>query len=324
MRNTAIIFVFIFLLSSGCHPGNKGRDLLHPVIATLRGPSGMGMIRLFEKDSLRHMDVDPTVLLLDEPLQVRALMLKEEVDFAVLPTSMAALLYARGVAYRLAAIPVWGTLYLVGDTSLQGSWKTLRGQRIYMMGRGMTPDILFRFLATKNGIDPDRDLLLDYSFPTHLELANAIAAGKARAGVISEPMVSVILQKNPSTGILLDLNEEWTRSTGGHTPMAQTALMVRNAYASENPEAVKEILEEWQRSTQWVNEHPAEAGKLIARYGILADTSLAAISIHRAHLRFASADSLKKDILQFLTVFYNFDPLTIGGKLPDEAFFYKK
>ncbi len=82
------------------------------------------------------------------------------------------------------------------------------------MARGMTPDIMFRYLAERNGLDPDKDMTLDYSFPTHIELANAIAAGIADLGVISEPMVSMVMKKNPAVHPIIDFNHEWIKLFG--------------------------------------------------------------------------------------------------------------
>lgn len=64
----------------------------------------------------------------------------------------------------------------------------------------MTPDVLFRHLLRKNGLDPDRDLLLDYSFPTHIDLAQAVNAGQAELAVISEPLATLAIRNNPPCG----------------------------------------------------------------------------------------------------------------------------
>ncbi len=43
------------------------------------------------------------------------------------------------------------------------------------MARGMTPDVA-QYLLEKNGLDPQQDITLDYSF-SHIDLANLGAAG---------------------------------------------------------------------------------------------------------------------------------------------------
>jgi len=317
-----LLFITVVVVITSCSQtgGEHGVGARPVVVAVLKGPSGMGMIRLLEQDGAVAGRLD--IRILDEPMQVRALMLRQQVQLAIVPTNMAALLYNKGVPYKLAAVPVWGTLYVLSDREQGQRWFDLRNERVFIMGRGMTPDILFRFLAQQNGLNPDHDLEPDYSFPTHIELANAMAAGKAGTGVISEPMVSLILSKNPDINILFDLNKEWTKVMSNGIPMTQTALVVHERFAASQPELLDTILDAWRQSTEWVNQHPREAGRLMAHHGILTDTSLASASIARAHLRFEYADSIKAGILQFLKVFYDFDPNTIGGRLPDENFFY--
>ena len=107
-------------LLSACQSNRKAESSTeHFTIATLKGPSAMGMIWVV--DSLAQLGTNATgkAVILNEPLQVRKMMLEGEADFAVLPTTMAAIMYNKKVDYQLLAIPVWGTLYLFGsDTTI--------------------------------------------------------------------------------------------------------------------------------------------------------------------------------------------------------------
>jgi NitT/TauT family transport system substrate-binding protein len=234
----------------------------------------MAMIQLIdEKPEISKLKTE--FIIRNEPNQVRTMVMEGNIDFAVLPTTTAALLYNKGENYILAAIPIWGTLYLFGkDTSIH-SWNDLRGKRISLMAKGMTPDVLFRFLAAKNGIDPDKDISIDYSFPTHIELANAIISGNSDLGVISEPLVTMVMQKNPEIKPLIDLNAEWVKVFGESVPFAQTALLVKKELADKSPELVDEYLLKLQQSVTWVNSNPEQAARLIVKYDILPDSVLA-------------------------------------------------
>jgi NitT/TauT family transport system substrate-binding protein len=191
------------------------------------------------------------------------------------------------------------------------------------MGKGMTPDVMFRFLAKENGLDPDKDIITDYSFPTHIELANAIAAGVSELGVISEPLVSMVMQKNPRVRSIINFNDEWIKIFGDAVPFAQTALLVHKDLAEESPALVGKYLRELETSINFVNANIPEASVLIEKYGILPDRELARRSIPLCNLRFTEAWKEKEGIEEYLKVFFNFNPLSIGGKLPDESFYYK-
>ena len=315
-------FVILSLLTlGGCRPGAVKSDGI--TLLTLKGPSSMGMIYLIDSPgTFIHQKL--TIEILDEPMLVRARMLKDEPELAVLPLNMGAILYNKGLPYQVIAIPVWGTLYLFGtDTGISG-WSSLKNKRIYLMGKGTTPDILFRYLLNSHGLNPDSDVVLDYSFPTHIDLANAVSAGRANLAVISEPLVSLTRSRNPAIIQMMDLNAEWAAIFPGNPAMPQTALLGRKDFIRNHPDQVRRIAEAWSRSAEEVNLNPDRAALSIVAHGILPDADVAALSIPRCNLRFRYASDIRPEINQYLQVFLNFNPDAVGGKLPDEEFICQK
>ena len=321
MKTVYILIISISLLQFGCN-GISNDSSEKPIqIATLKGPSAMGMVKMI--DSLyQNENSNIEIKIYNEPIQVRKLMLEKEVDFAVLPTTMAAILYNKKVPYQLAAIPVWGTLYLFGKDTTIHNWNDLKGKRINLMAKGMTPDVLFKQLLIKNGLNPETDVILDYSFPTHIELANAVAADQVDLAVISEPLVSLVMQKNDQVFSIFDLNEEWQK-VYNNIPIAQTALMVNIDFAKNNRSTFNKILKSYNRSTEWTNNNITEAAKLIVKYNILPNTEVAENSISRSNLKFTEAYLVKYQIIEYLNVFYEQNPKIIGSKIPDDNFFLK-
>ncbi|PKO98003.1 MAG: hypothetical protein CVU13_12280 [Bacteroidetes bacterium HGW-Bacteroidetes-8] len=316
-----LLLVFAAILSlAGCKQGSKtGGGDSEIVIATLKGPSSMGMIKFIDSISL-SAGSPIRIEILNEPMQVRKLMLDGTAHFAILPTTMAALMYNKSVDFRLIAIPVWGSLYLLGDDSAITSWKELRGKRINVMGRGMTPDLLFRYLLQINGIDPDTDVTLDYSFPTHIDLSNAVAAGQVKLGVLSEPLATLVLDKNRGVKTIFDLNAEWEKLQG--VAIAQTAFVGRESFMRNNPGVVEQIVSAYRGSSSWVNQNPDSAAVLIVKHGIMPNFALALQSIGRSNIRFVSAADVRDGINSYLKVFYDINPEIIGGKMADENFIY--
>ncbi len=279
----------------------------------------MGMIKFIDSISIigdSHIKVE----ILNEPIQVRKMIIEGTADFAILPTTMAAIIYNKGIDYRLVAIPVWGTLYLFGSDTSITKWEHLRGKRINVMAKGMTPDVLFRYLLEQNGLDPNKDVTLDYSFPTHIDLANAVAAGQASLGVISEPMVSMVMQKNTSVAPIFDLNDEWKKLQS--IPIAQTALMVNNNFAIKNHTVLEYIINSYKYSSQWVNQYPDSAASLLVKHNILPNYEVAYNAIPRSNLMFVNAREVRDGINSYLRVFYEMNPDIIGGKMPNEDFIY--
>lgn len=319
MNRKLVIFILFSMACIACRETAVRGKHDGMTLASLNGPSSMALIKLIDSlDSDSHAVLKAEIL--DEPLQVRKMMLDGSADFAILPTTMAAILYNKGLGYRLIAIPVWGSLYLFGQDTTIGRWEDLRGKRVNVMARGMTPDVLFRYLLEKNGIRPEADIVLDYSYPSHVELANAVAAGKAELAVLSEPLVSMVAAKNTDIHPIFDLNNEWERTTG--IPMAQTALLAKDQIIDHNPELVERIIDACRTSVDWVSTNPDSAARLIVAYGILPDEQTAVASIPRSHMEFKKARDISTGIEAYLRIFFNMEPDIIGGKIPDEAFIY--
>ena len=318
---TAIIVILGSVIYTGCNrTGKRASGDGSLTIATLKGPSSMGMIRLI--DSLNSGGPHSVkVTILDEPLQVRKRMIEGTADFVILPTTMAAVTYNKGLGYRLAAVPVWGTLYLVGRDTTIKTWSDLKGRRVYLMARGMTPDELFRYLLRRNGLDPEKDILLDYSFPTHIDLAGAVGAGRASMAVLSEPLASMVMHNNKNIRRIFSLNHEWELLTGA--PLAETAFMVKNSVVKSNRELIEKLLDSYDASTRWVNNHPDSAAALIVKYNILPVYDAAFAAIPLSNLKFARAAGIRKEINEYLEIFYRMNPDITGGKIPDENFIYQ-
>jgi NitT/TauT family transport system substrate-binding protein len=323
-----LIFITCLPLLIGCGGKSAGNreSSDYCTIATLKGPSALGMIKMI--DSIKYHDrlytengvkKGITIVILNEPLQVRKMMIDGTADFAILPMTTAAVLYNKGLDYKLAAVPIWGTFYLCGKDSTIKNWSNLRGRRIHLMAKGMTPDVLFRYLLKQNGLDPDKDVKLDYSFPTHTALTSAMAAGRVDIGVLTEPFVSMVLSKNKSLHALLDLNAEWKKACG--TPIAETAFVGNGKFMKNHPELTGKILRIYSKSTDWVNNNPDSAAFLTAKYGILADSTVARVAIPRCNLKFVKASEVRKEVNDYLKIFYNMNPDITGGKIPDEKFY---
>jgi NitT/TauT family transport system substrate-binding protein len=133
-------------------------------------------------------------------------------------------------------------------------------------------------------------------------------------------LVSLVIQKNKQVRAVFDLNSEWEKIQG--SPIAQTALLVRDDIIENDPRLVEAVLNDYEKSSLWVNQNPDSAAVLIARYGILPNTEVALQAIPGSGLHFVRARDIRSQITDYLNVFYNMNPLIIGEKMPDETFYY--
>ncbi len=314
-----LLVLFFCIQFTSCNKSQEKTDSVD--VYTLKGPSAISMVQMIdETHTLKGKEVHFKIK--NEPLQIRSLIFQKKADFAIVPTNLAAIIHNKKPGYQLAAVPVWGTLYLFGSHSEISNWEDLKNKRIHLMAKGMTPDVMFRYLLKEHGLKPGTDIQLDYSFPTHIELANAVASEKAKMGVISEPLVSMVMHKNSNVKSIMSLNSEWKKVTDLEIP--QTALLVNKNFAIQNPEIVSLFLSKYQQSCQWINENHEKGAQLITKYKILNNKGIAKNSIPRCNIRFEYAEDIKPLINEYLNTFYQMNPNIVGGKLPDEKFIYKK
>lgn len=301
--------------------GNEEKNTNEPVAfkaAAPGGPTTISIVKLFKDNPSLGKNVSVSYESVKSPDMMAAKIISGEVDFAVVPTNLAAKLHNKGVPYKLAASTVWGVLYIASSEDING-WEDLKGKEIYTIGRGLTPDILFRYLLSKNGIDPDKDITINYLAGPQ-ELAGFMIGGKAQIAVMPEPMLSAVLVKNKDVKIVMDLQKEWEAVTGKES-YPQSSLFVKNEVIEKYPEVVDRFLEEYEKGVKWVNENPAEAGKYVEELNIGLNAKIAEKAIPGSNLKYVNGAESKPAVEEFLKVLNDFSKESIGGKLPSDEFY---
>lgn len=288
-------------------------------IGALKGPTGIGMVRLFEDTPALPSGLKLQLIAVPSADVMAAKVIGGEYDAAVLPINMAAKLYSAGIPIRLAAIVGDGMVsFLSSDTSIR-SIEDLRGKTIAVAGQGATPDYLLRFLLERAKIDPNTDLRLSYSLP-YPEAAEALAAGKISCAVLPEPFATLALRANPSLRSPIDLGKLWTEATGQATyPMS--AFVVSDRLASTHPDDVARILSAYSHSIAWVVANPREAGLLVAKHDLGLTAPVAAAAIPRSNYVFETAPVARAGVEALLEIFLKTAPASVGDKLPDANFY---
>jgi NitT/TauT family transport system substrate-binding protein len=325
---TTIIFIFLILiaitvsLTIYINENDKQNDISSVRIASLQGPTSIGMIKMIEEkptinNAQSTYEIVKTTDLLISKLQA------EEFDIACLPVNLAANLYNKGIEYELLGINNLNNLYIIGNDSNITNISELKGNVIGVINKGATPDILFNYILNKNNMDSIEDITIDYSMPP-AELAAAIIAGKIKYGVLPEPFVSQILSKNKDCKILFDLQEQLNKVNDTDTNITQGCIVVRKEFAKNNKKTLDDFINKYTESIQFVNNNFSEAGAMCEKYSLGVTAETAETVIPRSNIVYISADESKKDIYNFLKILYDFSPDSIGGKIPDNNFYYNK
>jgi NitT/TauT family transport system substrate-binding protein len=202
--------------------------------------------------------------------------------------------------------------------------KDLREKTVYVLPRNMTPDIILRHLLLSHDIEPECDLTLNYTFATPIELSGALAAKRVELGVIPEPMVSQVLDQNPELSVIFDISLLWQQIHGQEIPIAQTALVVRKAWAMENRKLLAAWCAQYAEAIRWTNQNTVEAGHLAIAHEIGRNAQVMASAIPRCQLNFQYGSEQKEKLMNYLELLYNTNSKVIGDRIPDEDFFYTK
>ena len=90
------------------------------------------------------------------------------------------------------------------------------------------------------------------------------------------------------------------------------------------PELIQSFLSEYENAVNWTINNPAASGSLCEKFslGLAADIVERAVPV--SNYTYIPAASAKASLEKLLSLFLENDKTSIGGKLPDEAFYYTK
>ena len=181
-------------------------------IAGLKGPTTMGLVNLLsmEEDGTASMDYD--LQLYGAADEIVPLLMKGELDMAAIPANLAATLYQKTEGgIQAVAVNTLGVLYVVekGGDTVQ-SMADLKGRTILSTGKGTTPEYVLRYLLTQNGIDPDKDVTIEY-YSEATEVTAQMANTEDAIAVLPQPYVTAAGLQDDTLRVALDLTEEWNK-----------------------------------------------------------------------------------------------------------------
>jgi NitT/TauT family transport system substrate-binding protein len=215
-------------------------------------------------------------------------------------------------------VNTWGIDYLLTNGFKAKSWSDLKGKDLAIPLQGGPLDFLVRYLAQKNGLNPEKDLNLVYrALPGGAQL---FMAGKLDTIILPEPLVTISLANREEAVLSMDLQEEWAKLNGDNR-IPFVALFVNGKFSSNYPQFTKIINAYYAKGVDWVNNNPEAAAELAAEHFEI-PAPIFKRSLDRVNLNIYSEAESRK-----LTEFYfgemlKMYPELLGGSLPDEEFYY--
>ena len=149
-------------------------------------------------------------------------------------------------------------------------------------------------------------------------------AGKAEYAVIPEPALSTVQTKNENFKVILDLNEEWKSINNSEYGYPQATVIVKKDLIDNDNEFVKALLNKINESTEFVYNDKDTLGSYCEEIGVSAKKPIIVKAIDRSNIKYVSIKDSYKEYETYFEKLNEFDPKTIGGKVPDEAIFMEK
>ena len=128
------------------------------------------------------------------------------------------------------------------------NWQDLKGKTVIPGRKGGVPYMTLEYVLKQNGINPQRDLVLDDSIKFDL-MAGAFAAGNADYVTLFEPTASMTEIQGKGY-VVASVGEE-----SGEIPY--TAYFAKKSYIKENEDIIQGFTNAIYKGEQWVKTHTA-------------------------------------------------------------------
>lgn len=290
-------------------------------IGCMKGPTAIGMIKLLSDSDNGTTANRYHYMISGTADELTAALLNETLDIAAVPCNLASVLYNKTDGNIVtAAINTLGVLYIVETGDSIQTIEDLKGKTIYSTGQGTTPEYTIRYLLSSYGLDADNDVKIEYKSEA-TEVVAALSQNPQAAAVLPQPYVTAALNQNEAIRIALDITKEWEAIHDG--TVVTGVIVARKAFIDENSSAFESFLSEYQTSTEFANLHIDETAALLEEFDIF-KASIAKQAIPYCHVTYVDGETMAAQMFRYLTVLYEQNPASVGGKMPDEGIFYIK
>lgn len=310
--------------SSGSVSGDVSGDVSTPApetvvnVMALSGPTGVGMSKMMTAEPT--VDAPYSFTVVADNSEVGAALTKGEVDIACIATNVAANLYNKTDSLTVLAANTLGVLYILDKDSSVTDVASLRGKTIFATGQGANPEFVIDHLLTQNGLNPDKDV--DIQWMTAQEVTAKMVQSTDGVCMLPVPAATALMIKDSTVREAINISAAWDEIS--ESPLVMGCVVVRNTFMQEHPELVEQFLTDYEASINFMND-PANlpvAAELAAAHGITANAAIAAKAIPQCNLAFVTGSQMRDAIQGYYEVLFEADPASIGGGIPDDAFYY--
>ena len=288
----------------------------------LSGPTGIGAMNLWAAADAGETQNTYHITMPGANDEVVAAISNGDADIAAVATNLAATLYNKtNGGVTVLAVNTLGVLSLLGSGQEIASIADLAGKTIYAPGQGANPEYILRYVLSGNGLDPDKDVTIQF-VGEGSELLTVWQTDPEAVIMAPQPVATSILMQNENTRTLFNMTDEWDKVSGGDSTLMMGCVIVRNAFLQENPGAVALFLQEYAASIEKAQSDVEGTAALCEQYGLIPKAALAQKAIPSCGLTFVTGAEMKSALSGYLQVMFDADPKSVGGAMPGDDFYY--
>lgn len=204
-------------------------------VAALKGPTAIGMVKLMNDNEDKKTANNYTFQIEAAADAFTADLIKGDVQIAAMPCNAAATLYNKSQGkVSVVGINTLGVLYILDNKGEIKSVADLKGKTIYTTGKGTTPEYTLRYLLSSNGIDPDKDVTIEFKSEA-TEVATIMASAKGETiAMLPQPFATTVLMNNQDVKIALDVTAEWEKTANDGSSVVTGVIVVNTEYHNSN------------------------------------------------------------------------------------------
>ena len=288
----------------------------------LSGPTGIGAMTLWAAADAGETQNTYHITMPGANDEVVAAISNGDADIAAVATNLAATLYNKtSGGVTVLAVNTLGVLSLLGNGQEVATVADLAGKTIYAPGQGANPEYILRYVLTGNGLDPDKDVTIQF-VGEGSELLTVWQTDPEAIIMAPQPVATSILMQNENAVTLFNMTDEWDKVSGGDSTLMMGCVIVRNEFLQENPGAVALFLQEYAASIEKAQSDVEGTAALCEQYGLIPKAALAKAAIPSCGLTFVTGAEMKSALSGYLQVMFDADLKSVGGAMPGDDFYY--
>lgn len=294
----------------------------------LAGPAAVvsyPLMVMAEQQKLAASSIKFSFVRWKNPDQLRAMVIGNQVDFSAMPSNLAAIFYNRGHQLTLLNISVWNIMDIISRDDSVKSLADLVGKEIVIPFKNDMPSIIFEQLLNAQLHGLAEQVKIRYSHNL-ADAAQLLLSGHVEHAQLVEPISSIALYQNDQKGEFsltraINISEQW-QQTFPNSPKLPQAGIIANTSVNKDKALISEVNKAYKEAATWCNNNVILCVDIIKKYLPKMPKAALITAIKTTMLQPIDSKIAQVDLQRFYKLLADTDAKRIGGKQPDNNFYF--